>query len=164
MIKFETMVGEISLGMEMAQSSNNAFLSITDKKHATKVHQILGHGFCYGYIKVLVDEEEPFEHYYLQIVPIQWLYYIEMFERFVTTGYVQAEVPSILELKRIDEDTLSFKIKESLFVFSYLEFIKQFIHAAFEYFTVHQQMTNDDLYEDIIVHLKQLQTKFYIAD
>ncbi|WP_341322539.1 hypothetical protein NSQ62_03470 [Solibacillus sp. FSL H8-0523] len=164
MIKFETMVGGISVGMESTQSNNDAFFNVTDKKHATKANEIVAQGIYYGYIKVLIDGEEQFGQYQLQIVAAQWLRYIELFEQFFEKGYVQAEVPSYLEVKRIDDETLSFHIKDSLFVFSYVEFIKQFIHDALEYFIYHQQVTNDGMYEDVVAYLRQWQSKLYLAE
>lgn len=158
------MIGEISMGMETVQSSNDAFLNVTDKKHAKKINKIMAQGIYYGYIKVLIGGEEQFKHYHIQIVVAQWLRYIELFEQFFETGYVQAEVPSYLELKQIDDEMISFQIRDSLFVFSTVEFIEQFIHDALAYFVHHQQVTNDGMYECVVTHLKQLQTKIYVAE
>ena len=158
------MIGEISMGMENIQSSNDAFFNVTDKKHAKKIEKIVAQGIYYGYIKLLIDGEERFKHYHVHIIAAQWLRYIELFEQFFETGHVQAEVPSYIEVKRIDDETLSFQIRDSLFVFPYVQFIEQFIHDALEYFTYHQQVTNDGMYEDIVTYLEQWQAKLYVAE
>lgn len=157
MIKFETMVGEFPTGKERVQSSNNAFFNIKEILHAEKVQRIVSHGIYYGYIKLLLNEEELLECYHLQIVPVHWLHCIEVLEKFMATGYAHVKFPSFIELKRIDVSTLSFKLRERIFILPYEGFVEQFIRAASEYFALHQQITNDDLYEDIILYLKQLQ-------
>lgn len=164
MIKLQTMVGAIATGMVTVHSGDKTFLNITDQQHATKVQQIVEKGIYYGYIKAMIDGDTLFEHYHLQIIGAQWLRYIELFELFLKEGFVQADIPTFLEMKRIDADTLSFQIRDALFVFSYREFMDQFILAALEYFTLHEQMANDGIYEDVITHLQQWQAKFYVTE
>ena len=67
-------------------------------------------------------------------------------------------------MKRIDDATLTFQIRDTLFVFPYVQFIEQFIHDALEYFTYHQQVTNDGMYEDIVTYLEQWQAKLYVTE
>ena len=164
MIKLETMIGEISTGMISVHTGDKTFFNITDQQHAIKVQQIVKKGIYYGYIKLVIEGNVLFEHYHVQIIAAQWLRYIELFEQFLKQGHVQAEVPTFLELKRIDADTLSIQVRDTLFIFSCREFMDQFILAALEYFTLHEQIANDGIYEDMITHLHQWQAKLYVTE
>lgn len=154
------MVGKYRDGIDNKISTHNQdFLDIEDKESESKINQIINQGIHYGYIKVYINDVEIFDYYELQIIPAQWLRFIEIAEQFIHCHSSQTIDPFEIELIKLNEHEMKLKIKNKIYVLRYTDYIEQITHAAITYFQLYQSI-GDNMYEELIEHLKKIRQKF----
>lgn len=162
MIRFITMVRKSGGSCEVNISNDHElYIDIEDTHRKEEVRSIVKQGIHYGYIKVLINEVDPFVTYERQIIPLQWLRYIELFEELLEKQNVCTKDPNDIHLKKLDQDFLEFIVQEKVFILSYTNFINEFIDSAKKYFEIFTKYAQDSIYEDVIEHLVQLKNSLY---
>lgn len=163
MIRFETMVRETSENLELCVSNNcEYFLDIKDEHSEEKVNEVVRQGIHYGFIRIFIDDIEPFKVYDLQLFPFKWLRCVEIIEELLNNDYVSTMDPVALELKKLEDGQLKFICEKMEFELSFVNFVENIISSAGQYFKLYYSLIEDKSYEDLLVHLTQLQQKIYM--
>lgn len=162
MIRFTTMIRKNSVNLKEKIANNcDFFIDINEETRRDEINQIIKQGVYYGYIKLQINGQEAFEYYHLQLLPLQWLRYIEILEMLLNDSSVKIEDPIRIELTKLADGYLKVAVSGEVFVVNYYGFVEQFVLAGKYYLEQQFQQTQDDAYKEVIQYLIEIEQQIY---